>query len=55
MGDFLSLSQCELAWVLIGPPIHQVGSRLQGGGGEGGAGESPGEAMGDQMGEEVPF
>lgn len=38
--ELLSLSQCELVWVLIGPPIHKVESRLQGGG------KSPGEAMG---------
>lgn len=35
----LSLSQCELAWVLIGPPVL-VESRLQG--------KSPGEATGAQ-------
>lgn len=38
----VSLSQCELAWVLIGlPSTRRADCR-----GEGGAGKSPGEAMG---------
>lgn len=29
------LSPCELVWVLMGPPIHKVESRLQWGAGKG--------------------